>query len=72
MTIHQFLKSDNDMDFSETPSAFVENTAELRNASEVLLFEPSSASLLSANMVSQMDANTDSRSDLVMHERENT
>jgi hypothetical protein len=72
MTIHQFLKSDNDIDFSETPSAFVENTAELRNASEVLLFEPSSASLLSANMVSQMDANTDSRSDLVMHERENT
>jgi hypothetical protein len=52
MTIHQFLKSDNDIDFSETPSAFVENTAELRNASDVLLFEPSPASLLFSNMVS--------------------
>jgi hypothetical protein len=38
----------------------------LRNASDVLLFEPSPASLLFSNMVSWMDANTDSRSDLVM------
>lgn len=67
--VHQFLKSDNDMDFSETPWASFENTAELRNASNVLLFEPSPTSLLSANIVSWMDSKTDSKSDLAAHKR---
>lgn len=49
MRIHQFLKSDSDIDFPETPSASFENAAELRNASK---FGPSPASLFSANMVS--------------------
>ena len=67
--MHRFLKSDNDIDFSETASASSESTAELRNASNGLLLEPSTTSFFTANTVSWTDAKTDSKSDLAVHVR---